>query len=66
MTHSIFYVMPTYQNNPLFLAKVANNLINSYERHLKKQNCTLSPAPSFEFNEPSELDKLTIDSKNDF
>lgn len=66
LQNSVFYAQPTYQNEPLFLVKVSNPIIKAYEKHLKLQKIKLVPAPSFEFYEPSELGKFTIESKNDF
>lgn len=62
----VYYIMAKFQNEPLYIALISEKICSTYEKHLKKTSCYLSPAPTHEFYEECGLTKHTIDTKADF
>ena len=65
--YQVFYLMASFQNEPLSLVRVKVGLIKAYEKAIKGGQMYLAPAPTFEFyDDDVNLDKTTIETKADF
>lgn len=64
--NSVYYVIPVFSEEPLYIVQVNNNMVKPYEKHLEKQNLILVPTATSEFYEYNEWPKFSIDNKQDF